>query len=309
MSENEALRRAEAEIERLNSELLQGQKLQTIGQLTASIVHEINSPLGYILTNLGMLREYLAELKRILSAAEAAIDRAAEGGDAAALREEYRRIRAEAGVDFLLADFAEAVEDSREGGERIREIVKSLREFTHVDDGHMVPTDLNAVIDGSIRMCANEVRFKATLHRDYGVLPPVVCAPHRMGQVIVNLLVNAAQAIEKKGEIHVSTRADGEEAVIRVRDNGVGMAPEVQRQLFRPFFTTKPVGKGTGLGLHMCERIVRAHGGRIDVWSQPGQGSEFTVRFPMRGPASEKKTARFEVTAHPGRPGSSGAPS
>ncbi|HLF93032.1 MAG TPA: ATP-binding protein, partial [Planctomycetota bacterium] len=196
--------------------------------------------------------------------------------------QELERLRREVDLPFLLKDFREAMGDIRGGAERIRDIVKNLREFTHLDPGEWKEADLGATLESAIRLCWNEIKYRAEIRRDFHDLPAAVCHPQQIEQVFVNLLVNAAQAMGNKGEIHLSIRREGDCAVIRIRDTGCGIAPEHRRKLFEPFFTTKPVGKGTGLGLHVVHKIIEAHHGRIEVESTVGVGTEFTVRLPFK---------------------------
>ena len=264
-----AREKAEGERDRLTAQLLQGQKLQAIGQLSAGIAHEINNPVGYILSNLTALKEYLGDLSRLL--------RASLSGDPG-----LERLRGEIDAEFMLGDFDQALEETRQGAERIRDIVRGLRDFSHADEGERAPVDLRDLIEDSLRVCWNELKYKAEVRRDYGNVGPVPCYPRRVGQVFVNLFVNAAQAIEERGEIVVSTRAvEGGLAEIRVRDTGRGISKEALPRIFEPFFTTKPVGEGTGLGLHVAYKIVRAHGGEIEVTSKVGEGTEVAVRLPL----------------------------
>jgi PAS domain S-box-containing protein len=282
-------KRAEQERERMNAQLLQGQKLQAIGQLAAGIAHEINNPAGYILSNLGTMAEYFADLDRYLRAAEEGLRAVRTGEDAARLQRTLESLRADLDLEDLLRDLPSAIADCRHGAEKIRDIVKSLREFTHPDDGERSPADLNGLVENAIRLCWNELKYKVELKKRLADLPPVVCQPRQIEQVVVNLLVNAGQAIgDSKGEIFVSTGRDGDLALLRIRDTGCGIAPEHLDRLFEPFFTTKPVGKGTGLGLYLVRKIVKGHGGAVDVCSQAGAGTEFTVRLPFeaaRNPA------------------------
>jgi C4-dicarboxylate-specific signal transduction histidine kinase len=246
--------RMQRERDRMAAELLQGQKLQAIGQLSAGIAHEINNPLSYILSNLKCLNEAL------------------QGSPP--------------GRETLAAEFRGALADSLEGAERIRRIVQGLREFAHLDERELRTVDLRSCIENALRLCANEVGHKARVVRTFENLPLVRCYPQQIEQVLVNLIMNAVQAIPEQGEIGVEARSSGTEAVIRVRDTGSGIAPEHLEKLFEPFFTTKPVGRGTGLGLHVAYKIAKAHGGRIDVVSKPGEGSEFSVFLPVAGPAA-----------------------
>ena len=282
-------RRAEEERERLSAQMLQGQKLQAIGQLSAGIAHEINNPVGYILSNLNTLGEYCQDLRRLLRSAAVAADADAHGRSASEALKEFRRIAEDVHAEHLIADLGDVVSDCKLGGEKIRDIVRSLREFSHVDEGALRPTDLNKCLDDALRICWNELKYKAEVRKDYQRdLPLVPGYPQRLGQVFINLLVNAGQAIEKRGQILLTTRVEDGFAVVRVRDTGRGIAPEHLGKIFEPFFTTKDVGAGTGLGLHVAYKIVTAHRGRIEIKSVPGQGTEFTVRVPLDGPREKQ---------------------
>jgi two-component system, NtrC family, sensor kinase len=278
-------RRADEEKARLSAQMLQGQKLQAIGQLSAGIAHEINNPVGYILSNLNTLGEYCQDLRRLLRIAAAAAEGWEKGADPSDSLREFRRIAEDVHAEHLIADLGDVVSDCKLGGEKIRDIVRSLREFSHVDEGELRPTDLNKCLDDALRICWNELKYKAEVRKEYQAdLPLVPCYPQRLGQVFINLLVNAGQAIEKRGQVLLSTRVEGDSAVIRVRDTGRGISPEHRSKLFEPFFTTKDVGAGTGLGLHVAYKIVTAHRGKIDIDSVVGQGTEFIVRLPLDGP-------------------------
>lgn len=261
---------------RERARLVQADKLVSVGQLAAGIAHEINNPVGYILSNISTVGEYFTEVVRLLRAAETVVEQGTPES-----RRELERLREETRERFLLEDFGGAIRDIEEGAARIREIVHGLKEFLHPDTGERRPADLVRELEKTLRICWNEIKYKAVLRRDFEPLPPVVCHPQRLNQVFVNLLINAAQAISGRGEIRVSTRVEGREAVVRIEDTGAGIAPAHLSRIFQPFFTTKPIGQGTGLGLHVADQIVREHGGRIDVRSVPGSGTEFAVRIPL----------------------------
>ena len=273
-------RRAEDERDLAQAELLQGQKLQAMGQLAAGIAHEINNPTSYILSNLGTVRGYLRELKGHLSAEPGA---PADGGPVAVLAE--GRKLSEEKLKFLLDDFDHALADCHSGAERIRNIIRGLREFVHPDEALLREVDVRDLLENAISLCTNELKYQATLHRDYSDLPRVACFPVQIEQVFVNLLVNAAQALGgKKGNLFLKTLRDGDGVTVSVRDTGSGIPKENLAKLFLPFFTTKPVGKGTGLGLHVAYKIIQAHGGRIEAKSEVGKGAEFLVHLPLRPP-------------------------
>ncbi len=269
-------KRAEQERERMNAQLLQGQKLQALGQLAAGVAHEINNPTSYILSNFGTLEEYVGDLERYLGAVEGALSDEA--------RQKLRALRDELKIEALLADARSALVDSRHGAERIRDIVRTLREYTHPDERDFAPVDLQAVVESAARLCGSELKHRIQLKLEFEALPPVLGHVQQLEQVFVNLLVNASHAIEGKGQVDIVARREGDHAVVRLRDSGSGISPAHLPKLFEPFFTTKPVGQGTGLGLYLVHRIVTGHGGRIDVTSHPDQGTEFTVRLPVQGP-------------------------
>jgi len=276
--------RAEEERARMLGQLLQGQKLQAVGQLAAGIAHEINNPVGWTLTNLTVVAEHLVELEKLLRATDGAIQRMAAGGEPSQLAKELRSLRKEISPDALLEDCRDALKDCKGGAERIRDIVRKLREFSHVDEGELRSVDPRELIESSLQLCSNELKYKATVHREYGEVSPIRCYPQQIEQVLVNLLVNAAQSLPEKGDIYLRTRAEKDHAVIQIRDTGCGIAADLKHRLFEPFFTTKPIGKGTGLGLHMAYKIILAHQGKIEVESEEGRGTEFSILLPVGGP-------------------------
>ena len=269
----------------MSAQLLQGQKLQAIGQLAAGIAHEINNPVGFILSNLGSVQQYVKDLGRFLEAARRIVEQGEEGRDLRKVVTEFEALWKEAEVGFLLEDSGSALGDCKGGAERLRDIVRSLKEFAHPNENTLRSIDLSQVVRKAVELCRNELKYRVTLHEDYAALGTALCYPQQIEQVLVNLLVNAAQSVGTgRGEVFLEGRREGTEAILRVRDTGAGISAEHLSRLFEPFFTTKPVGKGTGLGLHVAYKIVKAHGGEIDVASEVGKGSTFTVRLPVEGP-------------------------
>jgi two-component system NtrC family sensor kinase len=264
----------------LESQLVQAERLASIGQLAAGIAHEINNPMGYISSNFTTLEGYLSDLMAMLSAYEAAEARLGAGEVALQLR----RLRERLQLDELKADVAGLMGESQEGIQRVRQIVQDLKDFSRVDTGQDWQwADLHKGIDSTLTIVASEVRYKADVVKRYGTLPEVWCLPSQLNQVILNLVLNAVQAIgRQRGEIAIATGVERDRVWIEIADTGCGIAPESRSRIFDPFFTTKPVGQGTGLGLSLSYGIVQKHRGRIEVDSEVGRGSRFRVWLPVR---------------------------
>ncbi|WP_224242147.1 PAS domain-containing sensor histidine kinase [Hyalangium gracile] len=272
-------------VEERQVQLVRAEKLASLGQLAAGIAHEINNPVSYVTSNLRLLEQQLAELRPLLELQRELLE-GAGAEDRVLSADQLSRLRAlweRADVEYLLAELPEVLHESLTGTRRIKEIVQSLRSFAREDEDRPQEVDLNGELESTLRMVWNELKYKCEVKRDFGTLPPVTCYPTQITQVFTNLLVNAAQAIETQGEIRVRTWRREHEAVVEISDTGKGMTPETLARLFTPFFTTKPRGQGTGLGLSISRDIITRHGGRIEVRSEPGQGSTFTVYLPFEG--------------------------
>jgi PAS domain S-box-containing protein len=283
-------------IKQLERQVLQAEKLASVGQLAAGVAHEINNPMGFIHANLAQMAEYVADLTRLFAEVDG-LRKAVSAGDLEAARlsaETLDRLDVEVDSAYVLSDLAKAVRESQEGSERIRHIVQDLRAFSH--EGHQaVPADLNQCLDSTANIAWTMMKHSVELQKDYGELPLVTCYPRQMQQVFMNLLVNAGQAIESvrrddvraRGRIRLHTRVEGDDVVVSVSDSGPGIPPEHLDRLFEPFFTTKEVGEGTGLGLSTSYDIVRRHGGSLVARSHPGRGAVFEIRLPIRGAVPE----------------------
>lgn len=284
LQSRDELQEANRQLKDNQSQLLQSEKLATIGQLAAGIAHEINNPVGFLLSNLNTLDDYVTELFTLLDLYDTLQAQAQDvGGDFIQKQiEAIESQKQQMGLDFVLEDLQNLVAESKEGAERVRKIVRDLRDFSHLDRKERMLADINAGIEATLNIVWNEIKYKAEVEKDYGALPEVVCFPMELNQVFMNLLVNAVQVIEEKGTIRIRTYVEEGFACVDVSDTGCGMPPEVQARIFDPFFTTKDVGEGTGLGLSMSYNIVTVkHEGRISVASEPGRGSTFTVRIPL----------------------------
>lgn len=287
-----SLQRANQELRALNEslrsaqdQLLQAERLASIGQLAAGVAHEINNPIGYVFSNFGTLQAYLERLFEMLEAYEEA--EAALAGSSISDRLATMRARVE--LDYLKQDIPVLMSESKEGLSRVRKIVQDLKDFSRVDTHQeWVWASLHQGIDSTLNIVSNEIKYRADVRREYGALPDIECLPSELNQVFLNLLVNAAQAIgPERGLIIVRSGDAGNEVWVEVEDNGSGIAPEHLARVFDPFFTTKPVGRGTGLGLSLAYGIVQKHHGRIDVRSEPGRGTCFRITLPVRRPVAE----------------------
>ncbi len=280
---NAAMQRMNSALEEAQDQVIQTEKLASIGQMSAGVAHEINNPIGFVISNLDTLESYVGQLLGLTEACvevargEAATDPLAEArARATALHEKID-------LDFLRTDIAALIAESRDGLARIRAIVQDLKTFARGSaDETWEMVDLRAILDSTLNIVRNEIKYKAQIETRYGSLPEVEALPQRLNQVFLNLLVNAAQSIADKGRITIATGSTGEEAWISVEDTGCGIPKANVNRIFEPFFTTKPVGQGTGLGLSVTYSIVRKHGGSIEVDSEVGRGSRFTVRLPLR---------------------------
>ncbi len=283
-----------SEIRQLQRQVLQNEKMASIGQLAAGVAHEINNPMGFIHANLFQMAEYVGDLRRVWQQVEP-LTKLGLGSDDPELRraaERLAELSQDADVPFVLGDLAKAIRESQEGSERIRHIVADLRDFSHQDNGERMVADLNQCVDSTANIVWPMMKHLVVLERHYEDLPAVSCYPMQLKQVFMNLLVNAYQAIEaaprasggtRRVELH--TRRAGDRVVVSVSDTGIGIDPAHLDRIFDPFFTTKRVGSGTGLGLSTSYAIVQRHGGTIEVDSVPGEGATFQVILPVDGDA------------------------
>ncbi|WP_100753345.1 sensor histidine kinase [Vibrio salilacus] len=277
--EQTELKDALSNLKNAQSQLLQSEKMASIGQLSAGIAHEINNPLGFITSNIQTLDDYFRKISDVVSALEQAIE---ESGDAA-LVERQRQLVEHSKLTYVLEDVNDLIAESLEGSSRVMAIVKNLKEFSHADDSEWLYSDLRQGLDSTLRIINNEVKYTAIVEREYAdATPSVYCQPMQLNQVFLNLLVNASQAIQENGIIRVRMQPLSDDQVqIQIEDNGSGIPKENLSAIFEPFFTTKPVGDGTGLGLSVSYGIVNAHGGTIEVDSEVGKGTTFTLTLPV----------------------------
>ncbi|KQY52688.1 ATP-binding protein [Lysobacter sp. Root494] len=263
-----------------HEQLLQSEKMASIGQLAAGVAHEINNPIGYVHSNLGTLQEYVGALFALVECYDSVL----QSDDPVARRHEVQARRDRLDIDFIAGDLPKLLEESREGIERVTKIVQDLKDFSRSSSEPMRPADLHKGLESTINIVWNELKYKVHLEKHYGEMPLVECHASEINQVLMTLLINAGQAIEKRGSIVIATGAENGEAWISIADTGCGIAPEALPRIFEPFFTTKPIGRGTGLGLAVAYNIVAKHHGRIEVSSARGSGSVFRLVLPVVQP-------------------------
>ena len=276
----ELVARRTAQLSDAKEQLVQSEKLASIGQLAAGVAHEINNPIGFVHSNIGVLEGYLTNLFSMLEAYEAAEPTIADAP--AAMR--LKAMRQTIDLPFLREDIPQLMVESKEGISRVKKIVQDLKDFSRVDSSQEWQfANLHQGIDSTVNIVANEIRYKADVIKEYGPLPEVECLPSQLNQVFMNLLVNAAHAMgEARGAITIRSGVAGEHVWLEFSDTGSGIPEAIRQKIFDPFFTTKPVGKGTGLGLSLSYGIIQKHNGHIEVRSEVGQGTTFRITLPIR---------------------------
>ena len=272
---NTELQESKAALERLQAQIVQSEKMASLGQLAAGVAHELNNPAGFIYGNMDVLKDCASGVERLLSFYES-IPLSAEDA------EKVHQIKDEIDYENTLVDLRSIIADCHEGAERIRDVVQNLRLFSRLDEAEFKKVDIHEGLDSTIRLLARYYNSgQITLYREYSELPPVDCYAGQLNQVWLNLLVNAAHALKGGGEVRISTRRENDHVIVAISDNGCGIQPEHLNRIFDPFFTTKPVGEGTGLGLSVTYSIIERHGGQIVVESIVGKGTTFTITIPI----------------------------
>jgi len=275
---NAELEVAYAKLQGAQEQVMQSEKLASIGQLAAGVAHEINNPIGYVNSNLSTLQRYISQLFSAIQSYEAAL----AGGAGAT---EAESIRQKLDLDFLVGDVPQLLSESREGIDRVCKIVRDLKDFARKERSEdWIKSDIHRGLDSTLNIIWNELKYKAQIVKTFGELPPVECLPSELNQVFMNVLMNAGQAIRDQGIITVTTSVAGERVRVDIGDDGEGIPPDVLPRVFDPFFTTKPVGSGTGLGLAISYGIVSKHHGTIEVSSTPGQGTLLRIELPIAQP-------------------------
>ena len=274
---NEELIRGKQHLQRLQAQIVQNEKMASIGQLAAGIAHELNNPVGFLYGNLDLLESCVNDLTKVVRFYDSAKLTPEDAAAAAALRKDL-------GYERTITDLDSIISDCREGAERVRDIVQNLRTFSRLDEAELKRTDIHEGLDSTIRILSRYFSVgNIQLLREYGDLPLVEAFAAKLNQVWMNLLANAAQAIgSSNGIVTIKTCSEEDRVFVSVSDTGCGIDPTALGRIFDPFFTTKSVGDGTGLGLSISFGIIEDHGGAIHVESEPGKGTTFTVELPHR---------------------------
>ncbi|MBS1142262.1 MAG: histidine kinase [Proteobacteria bacterium] len=264
--------------------LIQSEKLASIGQLAAGVAHEINNPIGFVKSNFSSLKTYVADILDILQQYEAAEPLLPADSPAV---QKLKVLKASADLPFISEDIQQLIAQSQDGIARVAKIIQDLKDFARSDSNPTwVTADVLGCLDSALNIATNEIKYKASVVREYGSLPEIECLPAQLGQVFLNILVNAAQAIDPQsglGKIVIrSGQQDDEHIWVEISDTGCGMSDAQLKRIFDPFYTTKAVGVGTGLGLSISYGIIQRHGGNIRATSTPGEGTTFRIELPVR---------------------------
>lgn len=277
---------ANVDLKDAQSKLVHSAKMVSLGQLVAGVAHELNNPIGFIYSNMSHLRDYSNRLFQIIEATEKSPDRAAQ-------------LKADADFEYIVKDLPRLIQSCEDGARRVRDIVVGLRNFSRLEEAKIKRVDLAEGIQQTLRLLAGELKARVKVNTDFGPMPQVLCYASQLNQVFMNILSNAAQAIDGEGEIFVETRhvpptpakGGSGKVQISIRDTGKGMSADIVEKIFDPFFTTKTVGQGTGLGLSISYGIIKKHNGDIQVKSEPARGTEFVITLPVDGPPGAEKEA------------------
>ncbi|BBO82908.1 hypothetical protein DSCO28_34740 [Desulfosarcina ovata subsp. sediminis] len=287
IKKNGALEKTLNNLERTQAQMVQSEKMASIGQLAAGVAHEINNPTGFVSSNLKSLGDYQADMNQLIEiyqSLKTELKALPAGSLPATVTDLMTKVEAteqEIDIEFIQEDVNELIDDCREGTERIKKIVEDLKHFAHPGEDKMTETDINKGLESTLNVVYNEIKYKATVVKEFSDIPVVYGFPQQLNQVFMNIMVNAAQAIEKSGEITIRTGLVNDMVEVRISDTGCGISEAHLPKIFDPFFTTKDVGKGTGLGMNIAYNIIKKHNGDIRVESSKGKGTTFVIQLPV----------------------------
>jgi signal transduction histidine kinase/ligand-binding sensor domain-containing protein len=275
---NEELSTTLEYLKHTQTQLVQSEKMASLGQLTAGVAHEINNPINFVSAGIDSLDANYSDLQELLKK----LSGLKAGEDNGVLLQEVEQLKKNIELDYLIEEIPQLLRSIKSGAERTTEIVKSLKNFTRLDEDNLKLANLHEGLDSTLVILRNQLNEKVKIVREYDAsLPLIQCYPGQLNQVFMNIINNAIQAVEEEGEIWIATALEGEQVVIKIKDTGIGMSQEVKSRIFEPFFTTKDVGEGTGLGLSISYSIIEKHKGTVTVESAAGKGTEFIIRLPL----------------------------
>lgn len=299
---NDKLEQACRELKEMHSQVVQSEKLASIGQLAAGVAHEMNTPVGFVASNFETLQNYVGKMKDLLARYEelSAALMAGQDRELQTRLQQIQTLRQQNKMDFILEDIQGLFEESKEGLERVTTIVQNLRDFSRVDQAEAFDSyNINDGITATLVVARNTIKYDADVELHLGQIPPIPCCAGQVNQVLLNILVNAAQAIkgqqrEDRGMISIATDCDEEKVTCWIKDDGPGIPALTLQKIFDPFFTTKPAGKGTGLGLSVSyDIVVNKHHGQLTVSSEEGRGTEFVMSLPLRQPEEGSPASHY----------------
>jgi PAS domain S-box-containing protein len=261
-------------------QLLQSEKMASVGQLSAGVAHEINNPVGFINSNIDTLNSYLLNLFQLINVYEK------EAKELPSNITGAKQLRQSIDFDFMSEDIPAMMTETKEGLNRVKKIVRDLMDFSRVNEIQLVTYDIRKGLESTLNVAWHELKYKANIIKEFDDIPEIECVPSQLNQVFMNLMVNAAQALDNQGTITLRTKHEKKQIIVEIEDNGFGIKAENLNRLFDPFFTTKPIGTGTGLGLSVSYGIIKKHNGEITVKSQLNKGTCFRICLPVRQPNS-----------------------
>ena len=288
---NQTVVKAYNELRDQKEQLMQQEKMASIGLLAAGVAHEINNPVGFVKSNLKTLQNYFSSIKPALDTYHSLLIELDKSEHRAELEAQTRAVHQfieDHDIDFIITDSIHSIEESLDGTRRIENIVRNLNNYARSDEDERNEVDLNQCIDDTIKLLANELKYKCIIEKTYGDIPKVKACPGQLNQVFVNIFMNAVQAMDSDGSIEIRTTADTEYVYASFIDNGPGIAEKDLGKLFDPFFTTKDVGAGTGLGLYVSHTLLEKHHGSLTAKNEEGKGANITVSLPIGTPAQSR---------------------
>ena len=265
------------ELTQAQTHLVQSEKMASLGQLTAGVAHELNNPINFVSASIKPLQRNVEDLLSLLDKYQSVVDEKKLSGDFG----EVEDMKVSVDLDYLIQETQKLFKGIVEGSSRSMQIVKDLRTFSRMDENEFKPVDIHDGIDSTLLLVHHKMQNRIKVHKNYGKIPHVECLPGKLNQVFMNILTNSIQAMEGEGEIFIETGQLENTVRISFKDSGTGMPPEVRDHIFEPFFTTRAVGEGTGLGLSISYSIIEEHAGTIEVFSEPGEGTEFVITLPL----------------------------